>query len=115
MCSDIVFDCYYCYVSDLLSVSLAAQEMTAVCEKWQDMGEELGVEQDLLRRISTNVSDPDDCLREMLRRWLQSCAATWKHIVTVLRTPCIGNSHLADHLEAKYCSSELTYGSVKAM
>ena len=103
---------------DLLGMShldLLVQELTTVCDKWQYIGEKLGVNQFSLRRISTNHSDSGDCLREVLRRWLQSCAATWKHIVAVLRTPHIGDSHLADHLEAKYCSCELTCSSVETM
>ena len=91
------------------------QELSAVCDKWQYIGEELGVHQFSLDYISANFSDPGDCLREVLRRWLPSCAATWKHIVAVLRTPRIGDSHLAEHLEAKYYSSEQTYSSVEAM
>ena len=96
-------------------LDLLVQELTAVCEKWQYIGEKLGVNQFSLRRINTNHSDPGDCLREVLREWLQTCVATWKRIVAVLRNPRIGDSHLADQLEAKYCSSELTYSSVKAM
>ena len=98
---------YYCFVSDLLSVSLLAQELTAVREKWQDIGEELGVQQSSQRRIRAIHSDPGDCLREMLSKQFESCATTWKDIVAVLRTPRIADSHLADHLEVKYCSSEL--------
>ena len=89
-------------------LDLLVQELSAVCEKWQYIGEELGVKQSSLRHISTTVSDSGDCLREVLSRWLRSCAATWKYIVAVLRTPHIGQSHLADNLEAKYCSCELT-------
>ena len=96
-------------------LDLLVQELTAVSDKWQYIGEELSVKQDSLRRISANFSDPCDCLREVLRRWLPSCVTTWKHVIAVLRTPGIGDSHLADHLEAKYCSSELTYSSVEAM
>ena len=107
MCNDIVIDHYYCFASDLLSLSLAGKELTAVCEKWQDVGKELGVDQSSLESISIYYSDPGDCLREMLSEWFSSYAATWKHIVAVLRTPHIGESHLADRLEAKYCSSEL--------
>ena len=99
---------YYCFISDLLTVSLVAQELTAVSENWQDIGEELGVDQSLLRYIHTNYSDPGDCLWRALTKRFESCTTTWKDIVVVLRTPRIGESHLADHLEAKYCSSELT-------
>ena len=108
----------FSFALDLLGMShldLLVQELTAVSDKWQYIGEELGVDQFSLDYISTNHSDPGDCLREVLRSWLPSCVATWKRIVAVLRTPCIGDSHLADHLEAKYCSSELTYSSVEAM
>ena len=103
---------YYCFISDLLSVSLVTQELTAVCEKWQDIGEELGVEQSSLIHIRTKSSDSGDCLWKVLSKRFESCATTWKDIVAVLRTPRIGESHLADHLEVKYCSSKLTYSSV---
>ena len=96
-------------------MSLAAKELTSVSEKWQYIGEELGVDQSSRRRIRTNYSDPGDCLREVLRERFESCTSTWKHIVAVLRTPRIGESHLADNLEAKYCSCELAYSSVNAM
>ena len=98
---------YYCFISDLLTVSLVAQELTAVSEKWQDIGQELGVQQSSLRYIRTYYSDPGDCLWRVLSKRFQSCA-TWKDIIAVLRTPRIGESHLADHLEVKYCSCELT-------
>ena len=102
----IVIDQFYCIVSVLPSVSLVAQELTAVCEKWQYIGEELGVKQSSLRHIHSYHSDPGDCLREVLRERFESYATTWKDIVAALRTPCIGESHLADHLEVKYCPSE---------
>jgi len=86
-------------------LDLLVEELTAVCEKWQYIEEELGVEQSNYRNM---YSDPGDCLREVLSERLCGCATTWKDIVTVLRTPRIGESLLADHLEAKYCSSEFT-------
>ena len=107
MCKDKVIDHYYDFVSDLLTVYLVAKELTAVSEKWLDIGEELGVEQSLLSYYHSNYSDPGDCLRKVLSEWLGSGSTSWKDIVAVLRTPRIGESHLADHLEAKYCSSEL--------
>ena len=105
------------FTSDLLGVSrlsLIVQELNAVCEKWQYIGEELGVGH-LLSDIRIKYSKSGDCLRKVLRERLQLCATTWKHIVAVLRTPGIGESHLADHLEARYCSSELPYCSVNAI
>ena len=100
---------YYCFISELPSVSLVAQELTAVRQKWLDIGQELGVQQSSLRYIHTNYSDPGDCLWRVLSMWFESCATSWKDIVAVLRTLCIGESHLADQLEAKYCPSKLTW------
>jgi len=88
-------------------VSLIVQELTAVSEKWQDIGEELGVDQSSLRPIRAKHPDPRDYLREVLSERFKRCNTTWKHIVDVLRTPRIGESLLADDLEVKYCSSEL--------
>ena len=99
---------YYCFISELPNVSVVAQELTAVHEKWQYIGQELGVEQSRLRDIRTKHSDPGDCLWRALSKRFQHCTTSWEDIVAVLRTPRIGESHLADHLEAKYCSSELT-------
>ena len=99
---------YYCLISELLTVSLVAQELTAVSEKWQYIGQELGVEQSSLSYYHNKYSDPGDCLWRMLSERFQSCATSWKDIVAVLRTPRNGESHLADHLDVKYCSSELT-------
>ena len=96
-------------------MSLAAKELTSVREKWQYIGEELGVEQYSLDDISTDHSDPGDCLGEVLSEWFQSCVTNWKHIVAALRTPRIGESHLADHLEVKYCLSELAHSSVNTL
>ena len=96
-------------------MSLVTQELTSVSGKWQYIGEKLGVGQSSLRHINTQYSDPGDRLREVLRVQLQSCATTWKHIVAVLRTPHIGESYLADNLEAKYSSCELAYSSVNAI
>ena len=86
-------------------MSLVTQELTALREKWQYIGEELGVEQYSLRDIRSNCSGPGDCLREVLSKQLGSYATSWKDIVAVLRTPRIGESHLADHLKVKYFPS----------
>ena len=89
-------------------MSLVAQELTAVSEKWQYIGQELGVEQSSLSYYRNEYSDPGDCLRKVLNERLESSSTSWKDIVAVLRIPRIGESHLADHLEVKYCSSKLT-------
>ena len=87
-------------------MDLLVQELSAAQQMWEDIGRELGVEQDTLRDIRTKYSDPGDCLRATLREKLKRHCITWKYIITILRTPYIGESNLADQLETKYCLSE---------
>ena len=87
-------------------LDLLVQELSAAKRKWEDIGRELGVKQDTLRYICTNSSDPGDSLRAMLREKLKRDCISWKYIITILRTPYVGESNLAYQLETKYCPSE---------
>ena len=87
-------------------LDLLVQELSAAQQKWEDIGRELGVEQDTLRDIRINYSDPGDSLRMMLTEKLKRHCITWKYIITILRTPHVGESNLAYQLETKYCPSE---------
>ena len=93
--------------SDLLSVSAVVKELSVVQKKWRTIGEELGVQKYLLDDIRTDYSDHGSRLREVLHERMGSQTTTWGDIIAVLRTPRVGQSQLADHLEAKYCPSEL--------
>ena len=57
--------------------------------------------------ISAQHSDVGNCLREVLSERVRSRVTTWGDIIAVLRSSCVGQSQLADQLEAKYCPSEL--------
>ena len=84
------------------------EELRGVEEKWRLIGMELG------RSIPGGVRVDDikyldaiDCLREVIRRWLQSIyIATWKTIIGALRIT--GEVQVADNLKAKYIPGELT-------
>ena len=56
--------------------------------------------------IRANNSDSGDYLRLMLSKWLERHCITWKGIVTILKTPDVGEHQLADQLETKHCLSE---------
>ena len=80
------------FASDLLCVSLIAQELTAVSEKWQYIQEELGVKQSSLEYIRRmDYSNPGDCLWRVLSKRFESCPTSWKDIIAVLRTPRMGS------------------------
>ena len=85
---------------------LLVQELSPAQQKWEDIGRELGVKQKILRDICTYYSDLGGCMRVMLLEKLKKGCITWNYIITILRTPYIGESKLADKLEAKYFPSK---------
>ena len=93
-------------------LDLFTQELTAVKQKWYEIGRELGLE-DQVDDIRHQYSDPDVCLRETLRAELQhSTPTTWRNMVDALRSPGVTESQQADQLEAKYCPSEFTNNNI---
>ena len=96
-------------MSDL---DLLTQELTGVKQKWYEIGVDLELEHKV-NDIRRQYSDPDVCLRETLRAELQDSApTTWRNVVDALRSPGVGESQLADQLEAKYCPSEFTNNNI---
>ena len=85
---------------------LLVQELSPAQQKWEDIGRELGVKQKILTDICTYYSDLGCCMRVMLLEKLKKGCITWNYIITILRTPYIGESKLADKLEAKYFPSK---------
>ena len=84
------------------------KELSVVQKKWRIIGEELGVGKYVLDDIHTDYSEPENCLRKVLRERVRSQVTSWGGIIAVLRTPRVGEFQLADHLEAKYYPSEIT-------
>jgi len=86
-------------------LDVIAIELDAVSSKWYTVGRTLLTKCDL---NSIHTQNPKIGLREMISRRMEDdyVPPTWSDIVAGLRSS--GNSQLADHLETKYCSSELT-------
>ena len=90
-------------------LDLLTQELRPAQHKWESIGCELFTP----FRIRRQYSDDGDRLREMLRDNLQDFNhTTWRNIVDALRSHDIGQSQLADELEAKYCPSEFTNNNI---
>ena len=89
------------------AVPAVMKELSVVQKKWRIIGEELDVEKDSLDRIHAWHSYVGNCLREVLSERVGSQVTSWGDIITVLRTPHVGEFQLADHLEVKYYPSEL--------
>ena len=82
------------------------EELRGVEEKWRLIGRELD-KLSLLGVDDIRYPDSTDCLREVVRRRLQSSyVTTWGDINVALRSA--GEAHLADNLKAKYIPGELT-------
>jgi len=74
--------------------------------KWQQLGEMLGMDEDLLDEIYTNHEMDEVCLRDMLETWFKkSVSPTWRAVTDALQK--IGESQLAESLYLKceqlYC------------
>ena len=110
---DIVFLLLYLHFAiGLLEESdldMVVSELDAVSSKWYTLGQELIHEPDhhYLDSIHTqHPQNPKNGLRKMINRRMDYHYTTWSDIAAGLRSS--GDSQLADHLETKYCSSELT-------
>ena len=110
MCVVVVHRCLAYAFLDSLSVSAVPavmEELNVAQKKWRIIGKELGVGKDLLDGIRSRYSEPENRLMEVLRERVARQATSWGDIIAVLKTPRVGQSQLADQLEAKYCPSEL--------
>ena len=97
-------------------LDLLTQELTTAEDKCESIGDELrpfGYYY-VANNIRRQYSDDGDCLREMLKKQLQysNHPNTWRNIVDALRSPGVGQSQLADQLEAKYCPSEFISNNI---
>ena len=94
-------------------LDLLTQELRPVQHKWESIGRELDL-YDWVSADNTHYQyqgDDGDRLRAMLKRQLQY-TPTWRNIVHALRSPDVGESQLADELEAKYCPSEFINNNI---
>ena len=92
-------------------LDLLTQELTAVKQKWYEIGVDLGLNISV-NDIRSKYSDPDVCLKVMLEKQLEVFPTTWRNVVDALRSPDVRESELGDQLEAKYCPSEFTNNNI---
>jgi len=90
-------------------MDVVASELDAVSSKWYTLGKELLhklYHEDLDSIHTQHPRNPKGGLRQMIKRTMVYHYITWSDIAAGVRS--LGDSKLADHLETKYCSSELT-------
>ncbi len=71
---------------------------------WEVIGLTLKLTDGTLRAIAAKHKDTKDCLRYMLRDWLNMSDASWSSVVDALQHPIVGHGSLAAELERKYVS-----------
>ena len=94
---------YLYLVPGLVELQDALSEVRA---RWYDLGLRLGLTPGTLDAIKTTYHHvADDCMREMLRTWLQETSkkACWSDVVAALRA--MKRNDVADKVVGKYCDS----------
>ena len=88
-------------------LSRVRNEVLSAAAKWYDIGLELGVTADYLDAIKKANDDPQDCLRELLKRWLSNVdpQPSWEALVAALRNPAVNYPALASEIELKFCGA----------
>ena len=68
----------------------------AVTPKWRQLGEVVGVDEDLIDEIFTNNEADEECLKDILDVWLMKSSPAWKGVADALQR--IGEDKLAESL-----------------
>ena len=89
-------------------MDVVKSELSTMSMKWKNLGQQLGIRDDILTKIQTQYSESEpDCLRVMITQWLQQVnLKTWSLIVLALKNPNIAESQLGDYLKEKFCLGE---------
>ena len=90
-------------VDDLKAVRNSLWDARA---KWMDIGIELEIKLPCLEAIKSNHSEVGSCLTAMLTDWLKQTTPqpTWEALVDALKSQIVGDTHLADTIQSKYCN-----------
>ena len=76
--------------------------------KWERLGKQLEMRVWKLHDIRTQYSNPEECLKALIGKWLQEeHLNTWSHLVHALKSPNVGESDLGEHMKEKYLPGEL--------
>ena len=87
---------------------MVVNELATMSGKWESLGKQLRMGNRQLRNIRTHYFNPEDCLKALIRKWLQKEQLhTRSHLVHALKSPNVGESDLGDHLKEKYLPGQL--------
>ena len=83
-----LFDYSHVHSPDIGDLFTVNSELLPVADKWRKIGLALRLDPDLLNRIRGNHTDVEDCLEDVLTKWLKKAydvtrfgAPSWKLLV----------------------------------
>ena len=75
------------------------QDLDSVATNWYSLGLQLDIDDAKLHAITSQENRAVECFRQTLTEWLKSGTATHDAVIKALRSPAIGHSVLASHLD----------------
>ena len=86
-------------------------ELHPVSDRWYSLGIQLQVPVGILKCIRKENHTMSECLLEMLVSWLKrtSPPPTWEALAEALKSPPVGEGHLAQQLRDKHCRGRETH------
>ena len=93
-----------CITGTALTLKAAINALYSVRPKWYNIGVQLDIPTFQLKIIERKSSDLMDQLRDMLGYWISNNPSpSWRDLADALKTPSVGESRLAQEIDAKYC------------
>ena len=94
-------------------LSVVLQDLYPARAKWYNIGLQLGVSANDLDAIRSQYVNPDDALRELLKKRLKIVdpAPTWGAVVGALRNTTVGEFQLAEKLQHKHVRAASLQGT----
>ena len=77
------------------------EEVYEAHPRWYNLGLQLRLSVGTLDGINSQFTNPENALRETLKRWLKTKSPTWRTLIDSLKTCTVGEQRLAECLERK--------------
>lgn len=75
-------------------------------DKWRRVGIQMNLTSAQIDAIDQQYrGDPDDCYRKIYRKWSKYQTRTWSQLIAILDTKHVGETELAQQIEADIESS----------
>ena len=89
------------------TLALLMDEVATRTNKWEMIALHLDIDQVFIERIDhQQYGGIQDCFHEIFAKWKKQLkrSFTWSVLIDALRSPSVGETALANHLEKKYLS-----------